>query len=201
MFYLAGIFSNIAVNCHVVFQKFDLSKAMPTHVTHVLLLIICVMSFHVQSKIFLSIELLPTLLTGIIEVCAVAHLLMLLELRLPLVALLALVALVGLVCAVDILHVVVQAGVAREMLGAEVAHECVGRVVQLSVTLELLVASEALLTVLTSLLEGVELARALLVVVNELYGRRLSLANFCSTNWTVKAGVYRVIIRTILDPI
>ena len=189
------------MNRHVIFQKFDLCKSVATHITNMFLFIIRVMCLHMQSKVLLSIELLPTFLTRVIEVSAVTHLLVLLELRLPLVALLALVALVGLVCAVDILHVVVQAGVAREMLGAEVAHECVGRIVQLSVTLELLVVSEALLTVLTSLLEGVELARALLVVVNEFYGRRLTLANFCSTNWTVKAGVYRVIIRTILDPI
>ena len=115
-----------------VFQKFDLSKAMPTHVTHVLLLIICVMSFHVQSKIFLSIELLPTFLAGIIEVGAVAHLLVLLELRLPLVALLAFVALVRLVGAVHVLHVVVEPGVAGEVLGAQVTHEAAGRVVLLS---------------------------------------------------------------------
>ena len=146
------------MNCHVVFQKFDLSKAMPTHVTHVLLLIICVMSFHVQSKVFLSIELLPAFLTGIIEVSAVAHLLVLLELRLPLVALLALVALVRLVGAVHILHVVVEPGVAGEVLGAQVTHEAAGRVVQLSVALVVFVVGEKLLAVLTGLLEGVQLA-------------------------------------------
>ena len=111
-----------------------------------------------QSKIFLSIELLPTFLAGIIEVGAVAHLLVLLELRLPLVALLALVALVRLVGAVHVLHVVVKPGVAGKVLGAQVTHEAVGRVVELSVAL-------VVLEVLTGLLEGVQLARTFLVMI------------------------------------
>ena len=99
-----------------------------------------------------------------------AHLLVLLELRLPLVALLALVALVGLVGAVHVLHVVVEPGVAGEMLGAQVAHEAAGRVVELSVTLVVFVVGETLLAVLTGLLEGVHLTGTLLVVVNKLDG-------------------------------
>ena len=62
MFYLAGILSYITVNRHVVFQKFDLSKAMPTHVTNMLLFIIRIMCLHVQSEVLLPIELLPTFL-------------------------------------------------------------------------------------------------------------------------------------------
>ena len=154
-----------------------------------------------QSKIFLSIKLLPTFLAGIIEVGAVAHLLMLLELRLPLVALLALVALVRLVGAMHVLHVVVEPGVAGKVLGAQVTHEAVGGVVELSVALVVFVVGEKLLAVLTGLLERVQLARTFLVMINKLDGRCLTLANFFSTNWTLKAGVYGVIIWTIFDPI
>ena len=116
------------------------------------------MSLHVQSKVLLSIKLLSTFLARVIEVCAVTHLLVLLELRLPLVALLALVALVGLVGAVHVLHVVVEPRVAGEVLGAQVTHEAAGRVVQLSVALVVFVVGEKLLAVLTGLLEGVQLA-------------------------------------------
>ena len=120
-----------------------------------------------QSKIFLSIKLLPTFLAGIIEVGAVAHLLMLLELRLPLVALLALVALVRLVGAVHVLHVVVEPGVAGKVLGAQVTHAAVGGVVELSVALVVFVVGEKLLAVLTGLLERVQLARTFLVMINK----------------------------------
>ena len=87
-----------------------------------------------------------------------AHLLVLLELRLPLVALLTLVALVRLVGAVHVLHVVVEPGVAGEVLSAQVTHEAAGRVVKLSVALVVFVVSEKLFAVLTGLLEGVQLA-------------------------------------------
>ena len=60
--YLAGILSNIAMNSHVIFQKFDLSKAMATHGTNMLLFIIRVMCLHVQRKVLLSIELFSTFL-------------------------------------------------------------------------------------------------------------------------------------------
>ena len=53
---------------HVILQKFYLGKSVPTHVAHVLLLVLCVVSLHVKSKILLSIELFATFITGVVEV-------------------------------------------------------------------------------------------------------------------------------------
>ena len=53
---------------HVILQKFYLGKSVPTHVAHVLLLILRVMSLHVKGKILLTIELLTTFITGVVKV-------------------------------------------------------------------------------------------------------------------------------------
>ena len=70
---LTGVLSDITVRSKVVLEKFNLCKSVSTHIAYVLLFIFCVMSFHMQGKVLLAIKLFPTLVAGVIEVCAVAH--------------------------------------------------------------------------------------------------------------------------------
>ena len=53
---------------HVILEKFYLGKPVAAHIAHVLLLVLCVVSLHVKSKILLSIELFATFITGVVEV-------------------------------------------------------------------------------------------------------------------------------------
>ena len=84
--YLTSILADVAMCGHVVLQELDLGKAVPAHSAHMFLLLVCVMCFHVKGKILLSIELLSTLITGVVEVGGVAHFLMLQKFGLPFVS-------------------------------------------------------------------------------------------------------------------
>ena len=53
---------------HVILEKFYLGEPVAAHIAHVLLLVLRVVSLHVQSKVLLTIELFTTFITGIVEV-------------------------------------------------------------------------------------------------------------------------------------
>ena len=108
---------------HVIFKEFYLGESVTTNIAYMLLLVLCVVSFHMQCQILLPIELFPTFVTGIVKVCTMAHFLVFQQLCFSFIALGTLAAIVRLVRAVDVLNVIVEPRVARKDFGADVAHE------------------------------------------------------------------------------
>ena len=56
------------MDSHVILQEFYLGKPVAAHIAHVLLLVLSVVSLHVESKVLLTVELFTTFITGVVEV-------------------------------------------------------------------------------------------------------------------------------------
>ena len=68
LYYLTSELSHITMYCHVILKKFYLCKSVSTYIADMLFFVLCVMSLHMQSKIFLSVKLFATFITGVVKI-------------------------------------------------------------------------------------------------------------------------------------
>ena len=185
------------MNCHVILQKFDFSESVTTDIANVLLLVLGVVSLHMQSKVFLSIELFTTFITGVVEVCTMTHLFMFQQFSFPLITFLTFITTEGFVSAMYVLHVIVEPGIAGEVFGADVTHEARSGPVLLQVESVQRVLGKLYRTVTAALAHSVRPPGTFVEMIDEFNGAGVTLANVLLADRTVETRGLLVEIRTI----